>query len=313
VTAETRERLAAQAERFGPGELGRMVRIVGDLYLDLRTATDQRLVVEVGLARAAVPEASLDAEALLARVERLERRLSIAGAESPAPAAPAVPAPTEAPVRPAPDHAEPEAPPRAVPAAQARAGTRAKERAVEAPVEEAGWGPSEAPAQVPVDLDLVRRSWPLILERVQATSRVTASFLGHGRPVALEGRQLVVELPRDRRFEAEALAKDGRNRQVDGVLEAMLGGGLEIRVAVGEHAGPEEPEPPPADAVAAAPGQVVEFEVDPANDEGRPLDGDADARAVADWAAKELGGKVIEERPNDAAAKGGARGPRKGR
>src|SRR5918992_560580 len=87
-TAETRERLAAQAERFGPGELGRMVTIVGDLYLDLRTATDQRLVVEVGLARAAVPEASLDAEALLARIERLERRLSIAGAEAPAPAAP---------------------------------------------------------------------------------------------------------------------------------------------------------------------------------------------------------------------------------
>ncbi|HEV3463717.1 MAG TPA: DNA polymerase III subunit gamma/tau, partial [Actinomycetota bacterium] len=55
VTAETRERLAAQAERFGPGELGRMVTIVGDLYLDLRTATDQRLVVEVGLARAAMP------------------------------------------------------------------------------------------------------------------------------------------------------------------------------------------------------------------------------------------------------------------
>jgi hypothetical protein len=166
---------------------------------------------------------------------------------------------------------------------------------------------------VPVDLDLVRRSWPLVLERVQAASKVTASFLGHGRPVALEGRQLVVELPRDRRFEAEALVKNGRNQQVDGVLEAMLGGGLEIRVVVGEHTGPEDPDPPPVEAVAPAPDQVVEFEVDTANDEGRPLDADADARAVADWAAKELGGKVIEERPNDSGAKGGARGARKGR
>jgi hypothetical protein len=93
----------------------------------------------------------------------------------------------------------------------------------------------------------------------------------------------------------------------------MLGGGLEVRVVVGEHAGPEEPDPPPADAPAADQDQVVEFEVDPANDEGRPLDADADARAVADWAAKELGGKVIEERPNDSAARGGARGARKGR
>jgi DNA polymerase III subunit gamma/tau len=342
VTAETRERLAAQAERFGPGELGRMVRIVGDLYLDLRTATDQRLVVEVGLARAAVPEASLDAEALLARIERLERRLSIAGAEAPVPAAPgpAAAAPAAArtakasgatPARAAPAAAREasaakgataadSAParsgtqPGAVPAAQARPKGRARaQAAADHPVEEAGWGAAEAPAGAPIDLDLVRRSWPLLLERVQAASKVTASFLGHGRPVALEGRQLVVELPRDRRFEAEALVKSGRNRQVDGVLEAMLGGSLEIRVVVGDHSSPEEPDPPPAAAAAPVPGQVEEFEVDPANDEGRPLDGDVDARAVADWAARELGGKVIEERPNDAAAKGRSRGARKGR
>ncbi|HEX7148451.1 MAG TPA: DNA polymerase III subunit gamma/tau [Actinomycetota bacterium] len=334
VTAETRERLAAQAERFGPGELSRMVTIVGDLYLDLRTATDQRLVVEIGLARAAVPEASLDAEALLARIERLERRLSIAGAEPPAPAAPgpavAEPATRPAPAKPAPVAAAhgsgsaeappaspgpdgPEAPPDAAaaePKAKPRPRPKAKERAAEPPAEEAGWGAAEAPAQVPVDLDLVRRSWPLVLERVQAASRVTASFLGHGRPVALEGRQLVVELPKDRKFEAEALA--GRSRQVDGVLEAVLGGGLETRVVVGEHAGPDDSDPPPAEAAAPAPEEVVEFEVDPANDEGRPMDADADARAVADWAAKELGGKVIEERPNDS-GKGGGRGARKGR
>jgi DNA polymerase III subunit gamma/tau len=347
VTAETRERLAAQAERFGPGELGRMVTIVGDLYLDLRTATDQRLVVEVGLARAAVPEASLDAEALLARIERLERRLSIAGAEPPAAAAPGPPVVAEPVTRPAPAKSataskaqgsgsakavpataapgaastqaataspgpdRPEAAPDAA-ATEARPKPRpkAKERAAEPPAEEAGWGAAEAPARVPVDLDLVRRSWPLVLERVQAASRVTASFLGHGRPVALEGRQLVVELPKDRKFEAEALA--GRSRQVDGVLEAMLGGGLETRVVVGEHAGPDDPDPPPAEAAAPAPDEVVEFEVDPANDEGRPMDADADARAVADWAAKELGGKVIEERPNDS-GKGGGRGARKGR
>src|SRR5215218_2396854 len=335
VTPETRERLAAQAERFGPGELGRMVSIVGELYLDLRTATDQRLVVEVGLARAAVPEASLDAEALLARIERLERRLSIAGGEGAAPAAvtgtaarpagaPAGPAsaltrPGGAPTRPA-GTPEPQPPVDGAPAGRVARRGKGRERpstappvTAEPPPEEAGWGPAEAPARVPVDLDLVRRSWPLVLERVQAASKVTASFLGHGRPVALEGRQLVVELPRDRRFEAEALVKNGRNRQVDGVLEAVLGGGLEIRVVVGEHTGPEDPDPPSAEAAAPAPDQVVEFEVDPANDEGSPLDADADARAVADWAAKELGGKVIEERPNDSGAKGGARGARKGR
>jgi DNA polymerase-3 subunit gamma/tau len=333
VTPETRERLAAQAERFGPGELGRMVSIVGELYLDLRTATDQRLVVEVGLARAALPEASLDAESLLARIERLERRLSIAGSEGAGPAVGPAAEPsakkaaaTGTAARPA-GPPEPQPPVDGAPTGRVARRDKGRERlstapaaaptaAAAPPVEEAGWGPAETPAKVPVDLDLVRRSWPLVLERVRATprGRVTATFLGHGRPVALEGRQLVIELPRDRKFEAEALSKDGRNRLVDGVLEAMLGGGLEVRVVVGEHAGPEDPDPPPAPGEAPAdPEQVVEFEVDPANDEGRPLDADADARAVADWAAKELGGKVIEERPNDSGAKGGARGARKGR
>jgi DNA polymerase III subunit gamma/tau len=314
VTAETRERLGAQAERFGPGELGRLVRIVGETYMDLRTATDQRLVLEVGLAKAALPEASLDADALLTRIERLERRLSIATTEAPTGATPADrPAPA---ARETAAAATPAGGAVAAKAAPARAATGAAVGKAEpaAAQEEPGWEQAEASADVPVDLDLVRRSWPLVIERVQANSRVTASFLGNGQPVALEGRQVVVELPRDRRFEAEALTKDGRNRQVDAVLEAMLGGGLQIRVVVGDQpAGDplEEPGSPAGDP--AEPPPVAEFEVDPANDEGRPLDADADARAVADWAAKELGGQIIEERPNQEAARRGAGSRTRGR
>jgi DNA polymerase III subunit gamma/tau len=332
VTAETRERLGAQAERFGPGELGRLVRIVGETYLDLRTATDQRLVLEVGLAKAALPEASLDADALLTRIERLERRLSIGTTETPVSAAPAGrPAPAaEAGEEAAATPPKGAAAAKAAAPATARAGTgAAAARAKAVPAagapaakavapaaqEEPGWGPAEAAANVPVDLDLVRRSWPLVVERVQAASRVTASFLGNGQPVALEGRQVVVELPRDKRFEAEALTKDGRNQQVDAVLEAMLGGGLQIRVVVGDQPAAAEPQEEPGSSGAdpAEPPPVAEFEVDPANDEGRPLDADADARAVADWAAKELGGQVIEERPNQGAARRGAGSRARGR
>jgi len=59
---------------------------------------------------------------------------------------------------------------------------------------------------------------------------------------------------------------------------------------------------------------LAEFEVDPENDQGEVLDSDADARAVADWAARELGGEVIEERPNDDAgrAAGAARTKERG-
>jgi DNA polymerase III subunit gamma/tau len=343
VTPETRERLAAQASRFGPGELGRLVRVVGETYMDLRTATDQRLVLEVGLAGAALPESSLDADALLARIERLERRLSIAAAEAPPAAASATrPAPPAEAAVAAPAGgvaagkaaaaagaaAEAEAAGAAAGAAarKATAGATAakgaagkgvaagKPAAASAAEEEPGWATAETPASVPVDLDLVRRSWPLVIERVQAASRVTASFLGNGRPVALEGRQVVVELPRDKRFEAEALTKDGRHRQVNAVLEAVLGGGLEIHVVVGDRPADEEaPEEPFGPAAPPEPPPVAEFEVDPANDEGRPLDADADARAVADWAARELGGQVIEERPNQGAGRRDAGSRARGR
>jgi DNA polymerase III subunit gamma/tau len=357
ATAERRERLAAQAERFGPGELGRVVRILGDLYLDLRTATDQRLVLEVGLARAALPEASLDADALLARIERLERRLAIGQAEavtgSPAPPRPEVSA---APARPA---AREEAgghtaEARAAPATSPRlpgggkAGGRRRRAgagetaADEPPADDAAspsggrqpvqepkpargqagsarqaaeepasdWAAPPAPA-APVDLDLVVRSWPLVLEKVRAASRVVATFLDHGHPVALEGRQVVVEFPQQARFYADALSQEGRNRRVDAALDAVLGGNLEIRIRLGQGTVELAVEEPPIAGQSAAPDLVsVEFEVDPDNDAGEELDADADARAVADWAAQQLGGEVIEERPNDAEARRGP-APRK--
>jgi DNA polymerase-3 subunit gamma/tau len=318
VTPETRERLVAQAARFGPGQLGRMLRLVGELYLDLRTATDQRLALEVGLAQAAMPETQLDAEALLARVERLERRLAIGadadaatGAAVPQAAVPHVAVPHVA----VPQAAVPAAPPVLHPAAE---GGRAAERqaapestrdatATPAPVED-GWGERPAAASAPLDLDLVRRSWALVVERVHQASRVAATYLEHGRPVALEGRTVLVEFPQESKFYAEALGKEGRSKRIDAALDAVLGGGLEARLVVG---GPAAPGPGDVDPAAAPPGPAAAApppglpdddpaagsEPDPERDEGRPLDPDADARAVADWAARELGGEIIEERP----------------
>jgi DNA polymerase-3 subunit gamma/tau len=344
VTPETRARLASQADRFGPGELNRALRILGEVYLDMRTATDQRLVLEVGMARAAMPEASLDAEALLARIERLERRLAIGTTE------PGAPASAPSAERPAASGASGQA----APAASERAGTARQagavpptdgaaggepgkqatdggdgsgrapakgargaggkgKRAAAATAEADDWAaPAEAPAG-PVDLALVTRSWAEVLGRVQAASRVTATFLEHGRLAGLENRQVLVEFSPDDRFHAEALGKNGRDKHVEAALEAVIGGGLGIRVVIGETvpapagdaADPvaEDPAAVPAETVVPPVGEppaTDEFEIDPANDKSEPMDADADARAVADWAARELGGQVIEEHPNQA-------------
>jgi DNA polymerase III subunit gamma/tau len=367
VTPETRARLASQADRFGPGELNRALRILGEVYLDMRSATDQRLILEVGMARAAMPEASLDAEALLARIERLERRLAIAGGDQGAPAPvveqPAARAPATRTGRPAPAAEPPadeaaesgratagsgraaakpasrrreaaaEPPTGAAPAggasgasaggagdgpgaAPARSTAKSRRTAAEPEVEDDWAAPPQAPAG-PIDLALVSRSWAEVVQRVQAASKVTATFLERGRLTGLENRQVLVEFSPDDRFHAEALGKNGRDKHVEAALEAVIGGGLGFRVVIGDApaappAGGAEPaaEAPPGEAAVppvAEPAAVDEFEIDPANDQGEPLDSDADARAVADWAARELGGQVIEEHPNQAS---GGRRPR---
>jgi len=361
VTPETRARLASQAERFGPGELNRALRILGEVYLDMRTATDQRLVLEVGIARAAMPEASLDAEALLARIERLERRLSIVpgdpgapanpeppparqpAVKSPAGPPPSSPAGSDAPpVKPAAARTEPppakpaskpsparakspagraEAPPEPSPAAKAKGAGSAGEPAVG--VVEDDWATPAPVAAGPVDLALVSRSWGEVMQRVHRSSRVTATFLEHGRLAGLENRQVVVEFSPDDRFHAEALGKNGRDKHVEAALEAVIGGGLGLRVVIGDSVRPCDPAGAPEPAVqdSAPPGDpavppvvdppaVEEFEIDPDNDQSQPLDSDADARAVADWAARELGGQVIDEHPNQASGGRRARAPK---
>jgi DNA polymerase III subunit gamma/tau len=373
VTPETRARLASQADRFGPGELNRALRILGEVYLDMRTATDQRLVLEVGMARAAMPEASLDAEALLTRIERLERRLAIgtgdpgtpaatpvaerpaqarpsapasgrpapAASERPAPASPSGPAvsaraaatgpsaPTASERAPATGQAGAEAPASGAggepggqaadagdgpaPAKRARGAAGKAKRAAAEAAEADDWAAPAQPPAGPVDLALVTRSWAEVLGRVQTASRVTATFLEHGRLAGLENRQVLVEFSPDDRFHAEALGKNGRDKHVEAALEAVIGGGLGIRVVIGESVpapGDDMAEPVAGDAAAAAAEAVVppvveppvtdEFDIDPANDQSEPIDSDADARAVADWAARELGGQVIEEHPNQA-------------
>jgi len=348
VTPETRARLASQAERFGPGELNRALRIIGEVYLDMRTATDQRLVLEVGMARAAMPEASLDAEALLARIERLERRLSIASGEPSAPEPPsgrapgspppaaggatpaAPPTPASAPAKPAPSRAparsrekdsasSPPAEASAEPSTTKASPARTKTPAEPEPSDDDWAAPPPAPAG-PVDLALVSRSWGEVMQRVHRASRVTATFLEHGRVAGLENRQVLVEFSPDDRFHAEALGKNDRDKHVEAALEAVIGGGLGLRVVIGDSVPASKPTAPgDQDAAASAlpgvppvvePAAVEEFEIDPDNDQGEPLDSDADARAVADWAARELGGQVIDEHPNQASGGRRARAPK---
>lgn len=104
--AEQAEVLAAEAAAFGehPADrLARVLTVLDDAALEMRGASDVRLVLEIACTRLARPEADLTIEALAERVARLEAMVanaavpaSVAAARASAPAAsaPAVQQPT---------------------------------------------------------------------------------------------------------------------------------------------------------------------------------------------------------------------------
>ncbi len=99
-----RRELEAVAPAFGPDRASRMLGVLGDLQVELKTSTNQRLSLEIALTRMVRPQADLTMEALAQRLETLERGFAAlsSGAAAPAAvpatfAAPAVPAPAPAP------------------------------------------------------------------------------------------------------------------------------------------------------------------------------------------------------------------------
>lgn len=75
--AEDVEALAEEAGLFGTADrLARALTVLDDAALEMRTAADARLVLEIALTRLARPESDLTLEALAERIDRLESRIA---------------------------------------------------------------------------------------------------------------------------------------------------------------------------------------------------------------------------------------------
>lgn len=93
--SEQAEALAAEAAAFGehPADrLARVLTVLDDAALEMRGASDVRLVLEIACTRLARPEADLTIEALAERVARLEARVANAAVPASVAAAQAAPA-----------------------------------------------------------------------------------------------------------------------------------------------------------------------------------------------------------------------------
>src|SRR3954447_20702470 len=92
VTAEHTDRLAAQAQRLAQGEILRAIDLLAAALAAVKDGSDPRIQLEMALLKAVQPQSDLSLQALLSRIEQLERRVGTGGG-----AQPAEPAPGEAP------------------------------------------------------------------------------------------------------------------------------------------------------------------------------------------------------------------------
>ncbi|MFC7360343.1 DNA polymerase III subunit gamma and tau [Nocardioides astragali] len=215
VPQDAGERLVAQAARFGAIELSRAADIVAAGLTEMRGATAPRLLLELLCARVLLPGADHTSEGVMARLERLERRLDVTGAPTPATSATPTPRPTPTPTptpspTPTPD-GEPQPqpppplptsgrdgppPPPPMPTGAPDAPPTVAEPAL-APAASAAADDSvaEQPAGPRGGLSLVdvRRLWPDILEQTKNRRRLAWMVLSqHAHVVDVDGTRLTV-------------------------------------------------------------------------------------------------------------------------
>jgi DNA polymerase III subunit gamma/tau len=215
VSGDAAERLEGQAARFGPAELTRSAEVVSQGLDEIRGATAPRLLLELICARVLLPGADDKDSGVQARLDRLERRLTISGGEpaGDAAASQAGSATTRAAISEAAE--EPpasEQPPAKGKPAQGKGKTaRGKGKAVRGKAAESSQrpavpppeptptppaGPDSAPSPAgQLSLVDVRRIWPQVLDAVMAKRRFAWVMLSQNANVhALEGSTLTIAM-----------------------------------------------------------------------------------------------------------------------
>jgi DNA polymerase III subunit gamma/tau len=237
VSGDQGERLTAQADAMGPGELTRAAEVIAVGLTEMRGTTAPRLHLELMCARVLLPGADTDGRGLHARIDRLERRMNIAAVDgaiaTPTATPPArperpstqvgePPAEAESKQRPATAAAEPPPAPRAAhkPSAEARPAPTTAETALAESAPTAQPAEAARPTADPSTLSTadLRRLWPQILENVKNRRRFTWILLSQNAQVAdVRGDLLTIGL-------ANAGARDSFSRggSIDVLREAVL-------------------------------------------------------------------------------------------
>jgi DNA polymerase III subunit gamma/tau len=263
IAEDAAERLIAQAARFGPAELSRAADLVATGLTEMRGATAPRLLLELICARVLLPGADHSTDGVMARLDRLERRMTITGGDpSPAPTVPTEPASVKPaphvvepavvqPVRPpapepspAPTSTEPVAPAPETPAPEAPAAEAAAAEPAQPPEPAATTTTSAGSTLTLVD---VRRLWPDIVEATKQRRRLTWIYLTQqAQVVAVDDQTLTLGFAnagaRDS-FDGGGSAEIVRQAAID-----VVGHDWRVETIVDPGADPDKAPPPAASA-----------------------------------------------------------------
>ena len=259
--SEQAEALAAEAAAFGehPADrLARVLTVLDDAALEMRGASDVRLVLEIACTRLARPEADLTIEALAERVARLEAMVanaavpaSVAAAQAAAPAA-SVSAAAQQPTLISGARAAAPAASAAPAATSARQGGMPWDRGAAVPAAQpaptptpqpvAAPAPATAPAPKPQsnnaaqvaaagaaetsaveDAGELQRKWAEVVERVKARQASYAGLLLNARATADDGSKLTVSFPAGSTFAIKMLGRADTQSVVLPTISAVFG------------------------------------------------------------------------------------------
>ena len=276
-TAST-EQLTKEAQAFGSVDrLSRVLTVLGDAANQMRTAVNQRLVLEVAFTKLARPNTELSLEALADRVAVLEQQLAngvvaAPSVEKPAASVPASvsqPAPVAAPAAPAPAPAPAAAAaPVAAPAPAPAPAPVPTPQPVPAPVPAAPAPAAAAPAPKEVDQSdaLLVRQWKEVGKVCASKNAAHAALLVSSTLESDDGSELVVTLPKGSSFAMRMLSAPAVSEFVKECVAQVMGprrikyveSSLAATAISREKRAAQTPAPAPAPApVPAAPAAPV--------------------------------------------------------
>ncbi|MEZ5184503.1 MAG: DNA polymerase III subunit gamma and tau [Candidatus Nanopelagicales bacterium] len=295
--------LAQMAQGFGRVELNRIANALSDALSELRGATAPRLHLELLMSEVCLPAGTNDSLDMLARLDRLERRMEtvagraaaapVAGAPEPsshaaAPVAAPAPTPPPEPAAARQEHKPPVRPGKPAEPAPS-AGRRppgpppAPSLAAPAPVAAQPAQP-EQPASAPtadVPLDKIIALWPRVLDRVKDNSRVAWLLVRDCRPVSLSNS--ILTLTQTNGGAVAAFTQGGHAERVRQAILDEMQLDFTVEMTLGDNAAPVAPPPDPV---------VEEVDDEPSEDDVAVV---ATAESGLELLERELGGRKIAE------------------